>query len=184
MHVWPVFVCCAYSDYLILSCVCVLSHVWLFVIPWTIAHQAPLSKEFSRQEYWSVGCHFLFHLPDPGIKPTFLASPALAGRFFTTALPGSWCYCVLLIWSAWFTWCYWAPIAPSSCFLGKVKGFLQDGSHLVLLCEEKNLWPVKMRSTSQAGHLRLDHSSGEWRALPWWSPGCGRMHLAKATHGS
>ena len=82
------------------------------------------------------------------------------------------------------TWCHWAPIAPSSCFLGKVKGFLQDGSHLVLLCEEKNLWPVKMRRTSQAGNLRPDHSSGEWRALPWWSPGCGRMYLAKATRGS
>ena len=34
------------------------SHVWLFVAPWTIAHQAPLSMEFSRQEYWS-SCHFL-----------------------------------------------------------------------------------------------------------------------------
>ena len=34
------------------------SHVWLFVIPWTVAHQAPLSMEFSMQEYWS-GCHVL-----------------------------------------------------------------------------------------------------------------------------
>ena len=31
----------------------VLSHVWLFVTPWPVAHQAPLSIEFSRQEYWS-----------------------------------------------------------------------------------------------------------------------------------
>ena len=39
---------------LCLSCVlCVLSHVWLFVTPWTVACQAPLSMEFSRQEYWS-----------------------------------------------------------------------------------------------------------------------------------
>ena len=30
-----------------------LSHVWLFLTPWTVAHQAPLSMEFSRQEYWS-----------------------------------------------------------------------------------------------------------------------------------
>ena len=30
-----------------------LSHVWLFTIPWTIAHQAPLSTGFSRQEHWS-----------------------------------------------------------------------------------------------------------------------------------
>ena len=35
-------------------CVCVLSHVQLFAIPWTVALQAPLSTEFSRQEYWSV----------------------------------------------------------------------------------------------------------------------------------
>ena len=38
-------------------CVCaqarVLRHVWLFVTPWTVAHEAPLSMEFSRQEYWS-----------------------------------------------------------------------------------------------------------------------------------
>ena len=30
-----------------------LSHVWLFVTPWTVAYQAPPSMEFSRQEYWS-----------------------------------------------------------------------------------------------------------------------------------
>ena len=34
---------------------CILSCVWLFVTPWTVAHQAPLSIEFSRQEYWSGG---------------------------------------------------------------------------------------------------------------------------------
>ena len=34
-------------------CVCSFSHAWLFVIPWTIAHQTPLSMEFSRQGYWS-----------------------------------------------------------------------------------------------------------------------------------
>ena len=54
--------------------------------PWTVAHQAPLSTGFSRQGYWS-GLPFppLGDLPDPGIK---LASPALAGRFFTTEPPG------------------------------------------------------------------------------------------------
>ena len=56
--------------------VCVLvSHVWLFATPWTIAHQAPLSVEFCRQEYWS-GLPFPSpgDLPNPGIKP---GSPAL-----------------------------------------------------------------------------------------------------------
>ena len=62
------------------------SHVWLFVIPWTIAHQAPLSMGFSRQEY-RRGLPFPppGDLPDPGMEP---ASPALAGRFFTTEPPG------------------------------------------------------------------------------------------------
>ena len=62
-----------------------LSHVQLFVVPWTIAQQAPLSIEFSRQEYWS-GLPFPIpqDLPDPGIEPMTLESPALAGRFFTT----------------------------------------------------------------------------------------------------
>ena len=57
--------------------------------PWTVAHQAPLSMEFSRQEYWS-GVPFPppGGLPNPGIKPVSLASPALAGRFFTTVPPG------------------------------------------------------------------------------------------------
>ena len=62
-----------------------LSHVWLFVTSWTVVHQAPLSMEFSRQEYWS-GLPFPppGHPPDAGIKS---ASPALAGGFFTTETP-------------------------------------------------------------------------------------------------
>ena len=54
-------------------------------IPWTVARQAPLSLEFSRQEYWN---ELLFltpgDLPDLGIEPMSPVSPALAGRFFTT----------------------------------------------------------------------------------------------------
>jgi len=37
-------------------CACLLSHVQFFVTPWTVAHQAPLFSEFSRQEYWSGLC--------------------------------------------------------------------------------------------------------------------------------
>ena len=57
------------------------SHVWLFVILWTIACQALLSIGFSRQEYWgrlpfpSPG-----DLPNPGIEPSSLMSSVLAGR--------------------------------------------------------------------------------------------------------
>ena len=68
---------------------CVLNRVQLFATPWTVAHQAPLSMEFFRQEYWS-GLPFPTpgDLLDPGIKPMSLGSLALAGRFFTTSLPG------------------------------------------------------------------------------------------------
>ena len=67
---------CAHTHTHVLSC------VQLFAIPWTVPYQAPLSMEFFKQEYWS---RLPFpppgDLPDPGIE---FASPALAGRFFTT----------------------------------------------------------------------------------------------------
>ena len=60
------------------SCVCVqlLSHVWLFVTLWTIAHQASLSRGFSQQDYWS-GLPFPppGDLPNPGFQPVSPASP-------------------------------------------------------------------------------------------------------------
>ena len=63
-----------------------LSCVQLVVIPWIVAHQALLSVEFSRQEYCS-GLPFPSpgDLRDPGIEPTSLIFPALAGGFFTTS---------------------------------------------------------------------------------------------------
>ena len=69
--------------------VCVLSRVWLFVAPWTVAHQAPQPMEFSREDT-GVSCLFLLQgiFVDPGIKPTSLESPELAGGFFTTEPPG------------------------------------------------------------------------------------------------
>ena len=69
-----------------LTCVCVclwvcvqsLNHVQLFVIPWTVAHQAPLSMGFPTQEYWS---RLPFPPPgdllNPGIEPASPVSPAL-----------------------------------------------------------------------------------------------------------
>ena len=57
----------------------------IMVIPQTVAHQVPLSMEFSRQKYWS-GLSFPVpgDLPNPGIEPMSLESPALAGGFFIT----------------------------------------------------------------------------------------------------
>ena len=69
------FACC------VLSC---FSHVRLVATPWAVTHQAPLSMGFSRRDYWS-GLPFPSpeDLPDPEIEPVSLASPALAGSFFT-----------------------------------------------------------------------------------------------------
>ena len=68
--------------------VCTLNHIQLFVTLWTVAHQAPLSMEFPRQEYWSgLPSPSPGDLPDPGIEPASLESPALAGGFFTPEPP-------------------------------------------------------------------------------------------------
>ena len=72
---------------------CVLSGVWLFMTPWTVALQAPLSMRFPSKNT-GEGCHFRLqsHL---GIE---LVSPALAGRFFTTVPPGKSSLRMLYIW--------------------------------------------------------------------------------------
>ena len=72
--------CCA-----VLSC---FTCVWLLTITWIIALQAPRSMGLFRQEYWSgLPCPPPGDLPNPGIEPTSLMSPALAGRFFTSSFP-------------------------------------------------------------------------------------------------
>ena len=68
---------------------CVLSPfscVPLFVTLWTVAHQVPLSTGFSKQESWSgLPRPLPGDLTDPGMEPTSLMPPALAGGFFTTS---------------------------------------------------------------------------------------------------
>ena len=70
---------------------CKLSHfscVRFFATLWTVAHQAPLSMGFSRQEYLSgLPCPPPRDLPHSGIEPESLTSPALAGGFFTSPAP-------------------------------------------------------------------------------------------------
>ena len=95
LHEMPVYLFMVYSVFslpfkcfffFLIFVVWYLSSVQLFAIPWTVTHQAPLSMEFSRQEYWSVmPCPSPEDLPDPGVE---LLSPALAGGFFTTESPG------------------------------------------------------------------------------------------------
>ena len=74
----------------IFLCICMhaqmLSCVWLFVTPWTVAHQSSLSMGSSWKDYWS-GLPFppLGDFHNPGMKPVSAVSPELAGRFFTWA---------------------------------------------------------------------------------------------------
>ena len=89
------------------------SLVWFFAIPWTAACQAPPSMGFSRQEYWSgLPCPSPGDLPDPGIQPASLMSPALAGKFFTAsatpeAQSGAFCQSSLFLFlTFWSTHCW------------------------------------------------------------------------------
>ena len=70
-------------------CLCMLScfsPILLFVTLWIVAHQAPPSMDFSRQEYRSgLSCSPPGDLPNSRTEPMSLMSPALAGKFFTTS---------------------------------------------------------------------------------------------------
>ena len=73
-------------------CAQLLSHVQLFGTPWTVSCQAPLSMEFSRQEYWSVGCHFnnclvlcRQRLPRPGMNVS--TTRGGGGSFYSLMYP-------------------------------------------------------------------------------------------------
>ena len=73
---------------------------------WTVAHQAPLSMEFSRQEYWSgLPCLLPGDLPDPGIEPSSLMSPALTGWLFTSSAT----------WETQFSFCVIPNSVPLTC---------------------------------------------------------------------
>ena len=86
----PFHVSCVCVCVCVCACACahtqLFSHVQLIVAPRTVAHQAPLSMGFSRQEYCSgVSFPTPGDLPHPLIKFVSLLSPALAGGFFTTS---------------------------------------------------------------------------------------------------
>ena len=78
---------CVHAWKRVYICYClVFSHVWLFVMLWSVAHQAPLSMGFCRQEYWSgLPCSPPGDLPDPGVEPMSLTCAVLASGFFTSS---------------------------------------------------------------------------------------------------
>ena len=92
----------------VLSC---LHGVLLCVIPWTVAHQTPLSMDFSRQDYWSgLPCPPPGGLPDPGIEPEFLMSPAVVGRSFATSVTWSLGLCLHLSSLSLASLCFWTQL--------------------------------------------------------------------------
>ena len=96
---------------LLFSWVCVpshFSHVQLFATLWIVDNQAPLSMGFSRQDYCcGLLCPPPGNLPDPGIEPVSLMSPALAGGFFTT---GATWEALLVEWLWQITWAISASV--------------------------------------------------------------------------
>ena len=109
------------------------SRIWLFVTPCSVARQAPLSLGFSRQEYWS-GLTFpsLGDLPDPGIKPGSLASPALAGEV-VDSLPLRHLGSPMVIWPRFLS---------NYCFCARSQS-----------CE---IWCVLFKSRSSISHSPMD----------------------------
>jgi len=114
--------------------VCVLSCVQLFATPWTVACQAPLSVEFSRQEYCS-GLTFATpgELHNPWIKATSLVSPALASGFPTIVPPGNPFLWLHLLLNA-FTWIM---------------------NEMSSLREDLRYCPWRLESKSQPSHVQL-----------------------------
>ena len=94
---WVLFYSMSYSYQLYISYIfmyaCMLSRflsVQLFATPWTVAHQAPLSMEFSRQECRSdLPCPPPGDLPDPEIELVSPVSPALKADFLPLSHWGS-----------------------------------------------------------------------------------------------
>ena len=123
------------------------SRVWPFETPWTIAHQVPLSVRFSRQDFWSgFPCPPPGELPDPGLKPMSLMSPAMACGFFTTSTAWEAPFLIWLLISVFSS----SLILPGTTFLffhgfctwQKIKvlnlgGKSKKGSHLARLFELK-----------------------------------------------
>ena len=139
-----------------------LSYVQLFVTPWSVAHQIPLSIGFPRQEYWS-GLPFPSpgHLPNSGIKP---ASPAVAGGFFYH-------------WATWkarvFCTCSqtYESLCPLKCFSFWLPFYLEWASLVTQLVKNlpamQKTWVWSLGWENPLGKGKATHSSIlVWR-IPW-----------------
>ena len=132
------------------------SHVQFFATPWTVAFQAPLSMGFSRQEYWSgLPGPPPGGLPDPGMEPTSLMSPALAGGFCTTSATGS--ALTILHWWRWMVESWRGRIS----FLSRTS----FGREETMATHSSNLaWGIPQME--EPGRLQ---SVGSWRVRHDWA---------------
>ena len=125
------------------TCVCAcFSHGRCFAIPWTVARQASLSMEFSRQEYWSgLPCPPPRDLLNPEIEPVSLVSPTLPAGSWPLAPP-------------------WKPLSVR-LILKKICWSLSCVQFFVIL------WTVARQSPQSTGFPRQEY----WSGLPFPSPG-------------
>ena len=141
------------------STLCVLSHfshIQLFVTLWAVAHQAPLSMGFSRQEYSSgLPCPPPGDLPHPRIESASLASPALAGGFFTTSA----------IWETLHSCISSLPTCAHAQYTDRCKGLSVDGYQALgwlFLCAQG-------RDTSPSLHCHLETVSTTFLSSTNWA---------------
>ena len=130
-----------------------LSHVELFATPWTVAHQAPPSMEFSRQEYWS-GLPFPSSgdLPDPGIKP---GSPTLQADALLSEPPENQPY----MHSTSCEMPDWMKHKPESRLLGEIS-ITADMQMTPLMAESKEelkSFLMRVKEKSERTGLRLNN---------------------------
>ena len=102
------------------------SHFQLYVTPWTVAHQAPLSMGFPRQEYWSgLPCPSPGDLPDPRMEPLSPGAPAMQADSLPLSHQRSprYVYIYIYIYKNWFTQ-WWRLRSPIDIDIGMIDTLL------------------------------------------------------------
>ena len=158
------------------------SHVWLFVTEWTVAHQAPLSTGFSRQDYWSgQPCPPPGDLPNPGIEPTSLMSPALVGRSFTTSATWEALKCIYVVpdtilntWHVLDSFILTTPLDHYTTFAEKalVYSILLSPYFTILLNGWNNYMVKTMREIKgyTSAHVQMGYPATTFKWGPEWAP--------------
>ena len=124
-------------------CVQSFSHFWLFAAPWTVACQAPLPMEFSRQAYWSgVPCPTPRDLPDPEIEPKSLAMSLLHWQ----AIHYHWRHLGSTTYSEYMVLVKILPLKPTA----------DTENHLASLCLNFLIWKMEEISIHLTWLLKLN----------------------------